>query len=298
MRSLLLIAWQYVVCRTVAEFRLYIRMRFGSLLDADIRALPHVAILVATPFCATIHAHLHSGSDDPELIPLRNLLVEDLKALEFPEHQPLFTWASNTFLHQWGSDTGPVDRKLFQLSYNQAESGHELIEVPQNLSAVHLTVIEGLPHGEKYDGSASYPFINRLTVIAPRGESSNWGRQLPLFSFAYPQLHTLTLMGVPTRMTTLLPYLPQCLQRLVLDIEDGLPGAPDGIIHFWSLIPVLRQGLKVGGGETSPRLTLITGPNEPVGWHDAVRIAGGTGVRLDRVVESDSARRGRRWFGP
>lgn len=135
-----------------------------------------------------------------------------------------------------------------------------------------------------------------MTARTSSGNGTIWGQVYPHFS-VFSRLQILTLMNMPTRMTTFLPLLPLSLEHLILEVQIGLPGAPHGFIHHWNLLPALRQGLKVDKSRASLRLIIITGPGEPIGWSDPVRIAAETGVRLDRVARDEATRWGRRWPG-
>jgi hypothetical protein len=82
----------------------------------------------------------------------------------------------------------------------------------------------------------------------------------------------------------LLPLLPEDLDELVLDAQFSHEAGTSSV-HFYDLLPALKAGLKVGGGERAPHVVLLTGAKEPYSWQEAVAIANEKGVHLECRIE-------------
>jgi hypothetical protein len=54
---------------------------------------------------------------------------------------------------------------------------------------------------------------------------------------------------------SLLPLLPKDLDELVLDVQFSHEAGTSSV-HFYDLLPALKKGVKVGGGERTPRRAL------------------------------------------
>lgn len=298
---LLDIAWKWVICFTAQEFRLYLRLRFGSKLkDKERRSRPHAAVLLTqgVMFRDMNEFRNKRAMDDAKV--LQDMILEDMQTMGVLDDDPFFRLGTSPiylFLRVRRDDGKFLLLQRLSVGSNLGEWLDSLKPEPSN-----ITVVDEILDG--FRGGLTLPSVVNLAVSSPAGRMS-WGAS-SAFSEHLPCLRTLTLTGAPVRIQPMLPHLPDSLQHLKLVVHFHLSNAleepcgdttPHGNLHLWYIIPALRQGLKVGGQTSpAPQLTLCTGLEQPVGWTTAVRAAGEAGVRLIREIDTASARRARWWI--
>jgi hypothetical protein len=229
---------------------------------------------------------------------LRDALVHDMQLLGAPATEPLFCVNSSPVL-VFSSD---CTRGATSLVFRRLASGKSLESWLQShglgpfecLTVLESTLFAGLTAHE------TFPAVINLAVSLPRGYAT-YGTLYGDFGKHFSRLKILTLIGPAVRIDRSLRSLPDSLEHLRLEIRFKAPGIPHsdntahGNLHKWNFIPALRKGLRVGVRGTNPRLTLLTGPEEPMGLSLAVHIAQETGVCLNREIDTSSVRRARRW---
>jgi hypothetical protein len=285
LRALASIAWKYVVCFSVPEFRFYLRLRFGPLLSTDERSRTHIVALLVRPVMHRDLRHLQSVPVLTEAKELRDVLVDDMRFLGAQEDEPVFRLtASSLSVYPAVRANGVVAPALERLE--TATSFYEWLQTAE--LGPSLTVVEDVPGSGALKRACRLAPVLCLTTSA-RYMDANW-------AIAFPALRELTLIGTPMRIGPLLPYMPDTLEHIRLELEIGQPDEPRGTISFWGVVTALQRGIKIGPRGAPPRLTLLTGPEEPSGWTEAARIAAKMGVGLEIEIDTVSARRARRWI--
>jgi hypothetical protein len=279
LQTLLRLAWKHPVCRTFTEFRFYLRLRYGSLLEPEVRGQRHESLTVEPRWLLARDDLLRARPGMEWTDKMWEHLQVDVKMLEVPFDQPLVYPASS--ISVWRPRVGPHsvstvrlrERWLQQLLTDQAP--------PTRLMFGYVALL----FRNANEALLTMPSVTAITILTPRSEGANWGAAYNSFSSMFSSLKSLTLLGTPTNLLPLLRHLPSSLEHIVLDAQHGIPGAPHGTVHLWRLIPALRQGFRIGvEGTASPEVTFLGGTEEPTGWPDAVRIAAGMGVRLSCEV--------------
>jgi hypothetical protein len=276
-RSLLLIAWKHVVCRTIPELRFYLRLRYGSLLGDEIRSQPHLSLLVVTGFMSTQqqlckHAILNCQ-------PPRIGLVRDLDFWKIPPTQRVIYPALSINIRPCSPylPARSFGAKWGQWLWDSDVHSHQ----PRPIDITLWNVAE--MEAGLQETSYKFPSVTSLVV-----HGSFFGRNGNM-AVCFPALKVLTLMGAAQTILPLLPLLPESLQHLTLDTLAGVPGAPHGTVHLWRLIPAFRQGFRIGAaGKVLPAITLVGGVEEPTGWQEAARLADEQGITLNRRVDGRS----------
>jgi hypothetical protein len=110
-----------------------------------------------------------------------------------------------------------------------------------------------------------YRSLTRLTIVHVEGSMSDWTTTAPRFKQMFPALRTLTLRRGSAAVQSLLPLLPEDLDELVLDVQSSHEAGTSSV-HFCDLLPALKTGFKVGGGERAPHVVLLTGAKKPYSW--------------------------------
>jgi hypothetical protein len=276
LQTLLRLAWKHPVCRTFTEFRFYLRLRYGSLLEPEVRGQRHESLIVEPRWLPARDDLLRARSGIEWTEKMWEHLEVDVKMLEIPFDQPLVYPASSIAVWRvspHSASTVRLEGWLQQLPTDQAP--------PTRL----MFAYSAPPFRNSNEALLTMPSVTAITILTPRSEGANWGAACHSFSSMFPSLKSLILLRTPTNLLPLLRHLPSSLEHIVLDAQHGIPGAPHGTVHLWRLIPALRQGFRIGvEGTALPEVTILGGTEEPTGWPDAVRIAAGMGVRLSREV--------------
>jgi hypothetical protein len=295
LRALSLTAWKYVICFSVPEFRFYLRLRFGSHLSVEEQNLPHTIALLAHPVLYSNVAEFQNTTSATSPRALRDTLVNDLRTLGAPAHEPIFRLSGSSLSVYPSTRANGVAATAFRQLFSVP--AFWMWQASLAPGPTSLTLVAGLPFaGEDEDDGWTYSYSSMINLsVAPPKHEFSWGARYTRLHKFYPCLKALTLMSPPTDIQSFLPHLSDTLENLRIEIEIDMPGASHGSIHSWNIIAAFRQGFKIGTRGISPQLTLLTGPEVPTGWSDAVRVAAETGVRLSREIDTVSERRARRW---
>jgi hypothetical protein len=291
LQTLLRLAWKHPVCRTFTEFRFYLRLRYGSLLEPEIRGQRHESLIVEQGWLLARDDLLRVRDSTTWSVNMWEHVKADINILEIPFDWPLVYPASSIAV--WGIRLG------MQASASNMQLAWWLQQVPTDQAPPTrlMFAYSAPPFRNANEALLTMPSVTAITILTPRSESANWGAACHTFPLVFPSLKSLKLLGTPTNLLLLLPHLPSSLEHIVLDAQHGIPGAPHGTVHLWRLIPALRQGFRIGvEGTASPEVTVLGGAEGPTGWSDAVRIAAGMGVRLSREVIKGSGHHTEDWI--
>jgi hypothetical protein len=280
LQTLLRLAWKHPVCRTFTEFRFYLRLRYGSLLEPEVRGQRHESLIVEQRWLIARDDLLCARHQAEWTEEMWEHLELDVNMLEIPFNQPLIYpassiafWSVGLSIRQTFASTTRFVVWLQQVPPDQAP--------PTRL----MFAYSAPPFRDSDEARLTMSSVTAITILTPNGEGANWGAACHTFPLVFPSLKSLTLLGTPTNLLPILRHLPPSLEHITLDAQRGIPGAPYGTVHLWRLIPALRQGFRIGvEGTASPEVTILGGTEEPTGWPDAVRIVAGMGVRLSREV--------------
>jgi hypothetical protein len=261
------LAWTYVFCRSRRDFALYLHLRFGDVLSDQKVYERHAELHISSNFRREIEELVHQRPFHPRLS------ISIITAIRSVPHRKLFSAAPMTAMYSAFSDVPhPMDPHVgLDLSLAYADT------------ITDLRVVNTYFHWGMHEHYHVYSSVTRLVIVYAKDHSSNWAKA-PRFRQMFPALRALTLRGGSTGVQSILPLLPEDLDELVLDAQL-YPTVGASSVHLWDLLPALKAGFRVGGGEHAPRVVLLTGANEPLGWQEAVSVADEKGVHLERRIE-------------
>jgi hypothetical protein len=261
------LAWTYVFCRSCRDFALYLHLRFGGVLSEQKVHERHAELHISSNFRREIEELVHQRPLHPRLS--KSIIT----ALRSVPRSKLFSAAPMTAMYSaFLGVPHPMDPHVgLDLSLAYADT------------ITDLRVVNTYFHWGMHEHYHVYSSVTHLVILYAKDHSSNWAKT-PRFKQMFPALRDLTLQGGSAGVQSILPLLPEDLDELVLDAQL-YPKAGASSVHLWDLLPALKAGFMVGGGEYAPRVVLLTSANEPFGWQEAVAIANEKGVHLERRIE-------------
>jgi hypothetical protein len=258
------LAWKYVYCRSKREQALYVALHSGSLLSIQDRAKPQMELHVDTSRFSSIAIgtptqNLQVGAPRPLLVFSLTEAAPLVEIVDFRGERVPF----------------PSDNILKWL-------------VRQPLPPSTRLMITNMVLGEYSKGlyhETSLP-IAGLTLRTHKQESTRWSRypEVP-FKRMFPKLVELDLLGnAESSIRPLLAVLPPTIRHLTLKAAPS-PQMPYGSVLHCGLIGAIKHELGVrsaSGARIS--VTVLTGPDPPMGWTQAEAAAVKHGISLKRLV--------------
>jgi hypothetical protein len=247
------LAWTYIFCRSRRDFSLYLHLRFGSVLSESKR---HVQ-----------HAEMHLST--------RHILRRGFRGCVFVKYPKLSHDTLTAAFKAIENGELLLPTPITAIYSSSPGTPHPLGAHPI-LSPAHADAITDLRVVNKYFDAEwhrrhhVYRSLTRLTIVHVEGSMSDWTATAPRFKQMFPALRTLTLRGGSAAVQSLLPLLPEdldelVLDELVLDVQSSHEAGTSSV-HFYDLLPALKTGFKVGGGERAPHVVLLTGAKKPYSW--------------------------------
>jgi hypothetical protein len=261
------LAWTYVFCRSRQDFALYLHLRFGSVLSESKRHVQHAEMHLSERHI------LRRGFRGQVVVKYPKLSHDTLTAaFEAIENDELLLPTPMTAIYSSSPDAPhPL-------------GAHPILSPAHADAITDLQLVNTYFDAEWHRRHHVYRSLTRLTIVHVAGRMSDWTTIAPRFKQTFPALRFLTLRGGFAAVQSLLPLLPQDLDELVPDVQFSHEAGTSSV-HFYDLLPALKAGLKVGGGERAPHVILLTGAEKPYSWQEAVAIADEKGVRLECRIE-------------
>jgi hypothetical protein len=264
------IAWRYAFCRSQEEFIIYLDLhrRFSGEhleLHVDAQFFTPVAYQLSSAQCALESTHTRAS--------LRlQMFVHSLELWDIPMDSKLFHGAPIISIDRIRGSGQEYEVYTWILTQHFPEST-ELI----------LTDANTMDFGIHSPRAA--PSITRLSITFS-SVVNEWGSTTYAFNLLFPRLKQLSLFGEPLYLPEHLRQLPPSLEELILKVDTSICRQPLGRgIQYSGLVHALNRGFRLGeAGGPPPRITLLTGPEKPRGWPDALAAAKRRGIVLKRKI--------------